>query len=149
MSEEIQERWVIVEAYLALMDVELPKKFRLRRFLNSVPLMNADKSGQNVNVIILELLHLLKARKLREYDDRCDQLDKYIHQHLRGKNRQRSILILRMLQSVQRGGYRKVAVQRKAQAYLTNLEKSAPQVSLNSVEIVPFGVLWEMALEWI
>ncbi|MEO1257713.1 MAG: hypothetical protein AAFZ15_02920 [Bacteroidota bacterium] len=149
LTEAIQQRWMIVESYLALMDFELPKKFRLGRFLNSVPLMESDKSGQNVNVVILGLMHLLKAQKLREYDDRIDQMDKYIHQHLRGKNRNRSIHFLRMLQCVQRGGYHRVAVERKAQSYIANLEKTTPSISANAVELVPFMVLWKMLLDWL
>ena len=147
--EEFKQRWLVVEAYLSLMDFDLPQKFRLRRFLNSVPMLESDKSGQNINIILLELLHLLKARKLRDFDDRVDQLDKYIHQHLRGKNRHRCVNFLRMLQCVQRGGYRKVAVERKARPYLANLEKTVPNISANAVELVPFKVLWEMALGWL
>ncbi len=148
--EEMQERWLIIEAYLVLQDFELKKKFRLGRFLNSLPISTADKTGQHVTVIILELLHLLKAGNLERFTIRAGHLDKYIHEHLRKKKElARIIHFLRLLQCIVRGGFQTKEIEEKAKPYLIELENTTPQISTETIEIIPFKRCWHMALSWL
>ena len=144
-TEEMQERFQIIEAYLALMDFDMPRSFRLRRFMNSVPTISAEKSGLNVTVYILELMHLLKAGNITSFIDRCGQIDKYIREHLIGKNRERSIAFLRLMQCIYKGGFRLPAIERKAEPYLAVLKNTTPKINSETIEIVPFETLWRMA----
>lgn len=144
-TKEMKERFMVVNAYLALLGYDLPKKFFIGRFLNSFNLLNNDKKAMNVTLIILELMHLLKVRKFSRFTDRCEQLDRYIHDHLKGKGRDRCISFLRLMQCIVRGGFRLPAIERKAEPYLTQLKNSRPNISSETIEIVPFETLWDMA----
>ena len=147
----VEERWQIIRAYLELYDIETPGTWRLRKFLNSMPTLSSDKSGQHVNVVILELLHLLKAKKFESYRYRCERVEAYISAHLKGKGLDRYICFLRLLHCVVRGGFQKEAVSEKGAKYLQTLQTTSPRVGadVREVEVVPFEGLWEMALGWL
>ena len=84
-TEQVKERWQIVRAYLELYDVEMPGKWRLSRFINSLPVSSSDKIGNHLSILIVEMLHLLKAKKYEHYRYRCERLEAYIKEHLKGE----------------------------------------------------------------
>ena len=147
-TAEMEERWRIIRAYLELFDFPIPGNFRLGRFLNSLQFTDSDKPGHYISVVIVELLHLLRAGKYGKYQQRSERLDDLIDIHLKGKDMERSINFLRLLQCVVRGGFRRDEVVKKAGKYLHNLDNSHPVIGadVREVEVVPFTVLWEMTL---
>lgn len=150
-TEQVDERWLIIRAYLQLYDVDLPGTWRLSRFLNSLPYSNKDKSGPILSVMIVELLHLLKARNYETYRIRCERLDDYIRAHLNDKKMERIIAFLRMLQCVVRGGFQRSEVQRKARSYLPVLSDTHPSIGadVREIEVVPFERLWGLVLDFL
>ncbi|MEO1260978.1 MAG: hypothetical protein AAFZ15_19415 [Bacteroidota bacterium] len=147
-TTQIGEQWQIIRAYLELYEVDVPGPWRLSRFLNSVQMSSADKAGNFVAIKIAELMHLLKRREFEKYTYRCERLDPYIDQHLKGKKLDRYVHFLRLLQCIVRGGFQKEEVLKKAKKYLHGLKETAPRIGadVREVEIVPFEALWEMAM---
>ena len=146
---QINEQWQIIRAYLQLYEVDAPGPWRLSRFLNSVQMSSTDKAGNFIAIKIVELMHLLRRREYEKYAYRCERLDPYIDQHLKGKKLDRYVHFLRLMQCIVRGGFQKEGVLKKAKKYLHGLKESAPRIGadVREVEIVPFEALWEMALE--
>ena len=146
-TPEMEDIWLLVQAYFELTK-KGARKWRLGKFLNSLQVLNTDKSGHNVSVLVVELMHLLKSKKFEKYAYRCERLDAYIDQHLKGKGLDRYVHFLRLLQCIVRGGFQKVQVLKKAKKYLHGLKETAPRIGadVREVEIVPFEALWEMAL---
>ncbi|MEZ4955225.1 MAG: hypothetical protein R2825_16805 [Saprospiraceae bacterium] len=154
-NELMEENWLIIRAYLELLvksnRIEPIGTWRLNRFLNSVGQSNLEKEGKNISIIIVELLHLLADKKLERYSTRCEKLDDYIKTHLNNVEQSRAKLFLRLLQCIVRGGFKKKEANNKGREYLRTLIKSNSMVStdVREVEIIPFEMLWEMAIGWL
>lgn len=148
-TEEIDQRWKIIRAYLELFDFDIDGKWRLRKFLNSVGILEGDKKGQKVSIIVVELLHHLKAQQFEKYQ-RCSQkLNDYIQANL--KERGRYMNFLRLLQCIERSGFDAREARRKGSKYMAALRGKFPRIGadVESVEVLPFEKLWEMALGWL
>lgn len=147
-TKEMEERWMVMDAYLRLFGQGLNKQWRLRKFLNSLELTGIEKSGQNVSVTIVELMHLLKERKYEAFRKRCEGLDRYIRTHLKVQSMERTVAFMRMIQCVVRGGFQADEVKRKASPYLAQLRHSHPSTGadVREIEAVPFEVLWGLVL---
>jgi hypothetical protein len=150
-TDQVEDQWRIVRAYLELYDVEAPGTWRLSRFLNSLQATNADKAGFQVSVKIVELMHFLKQREFEKYRYRCERLEAYIDHHLKGKELDRYIHFLRLLQCIVRGGFQQEEVIKKGNKYLKALKEESPRIGadVREVEIIPFEMLWEMAIGWL
>ncbi|MEO1257986.1 MAG: hypothetical protein AAFZ15_04285 [Bacteroidota bacterium] len=150
-TEQIQERWRIIRAYLELFD-RGTGTWRLTKFLNSFPYSQSDKSGPILSVHIAELLHLLKQNKFEAYRYRCERMTAYIDRYLNKKKELvRFVHFFRLLQCVVRGGFRRTEAAKKGKIYLNKLHSSTPRIGadVREVEVVPFERLWEMALGWL
>ena len=102
-SAVIDERWKIISAYLSLLNkvgkIHYPKNFRTYRFLNET---KPNPTGK-INLIIIELLHLLMDGKKKQYMNRVENIESYIQSNLRGKDNARPKYFLRMLRTVEKG----------------------------------------------
>ena len=68
---QLAEQWAIYQAYLEFLLPSGPDNgFRLARFLNNVPSFSKDKRGMNINILILQVLFLLRQGKRGEIIDR-------------------------------------------------------------------------------
>ena len=147
-TEQVQERWRIIRAYLELFD-RGTGTWRLAKFLNSFPYSQSDKSGPILSVHIAELLHLLKQGKFEAYRYRCERMTAYIDRYLNKKKELiRFVHFFRLLQCVVRGGFRRKEATKKGKLYLNKLQSSTPRIGadVREVEVVPFERLWEMVL---
>lgn len=146
-STAIEERWKIVGAYLALFEkagqLQFPKEFRTYRFLNNTKPNDTAK----VNMVILELLHLLLDDKRKVYMNRVEGIEQYISQNLKGNARAK--YFLRMLRAVETGDYNALRVEAHAKKHYDLLRRTASTININVLdsEPVPYNVLWEMVLD--
>lgn len=148
-SEEIDERWKITRAYLALFEkigqINFPEEFRTYRFINNTKPNDTAK----VNMIVLELIHLLLDGKRKKYMNRVDNIENYIQTNLKGKENARSKYFLRALKSVELGGYNlnRVAEYAKKQIFL--MKRSFININVNVLdsEPVPYEFLWEIVMD--
>lgn len=152
-SGVIRERWKVMEAYLHFFDkgghFKMPGQFRLGRFLNETIESSKRKPGQNVAIIIVQMLHFLQDGKHRQYMKRADNLKKYIQDHLKGDLYKRSRLFLMMLQQVEFGDYKRDRVEELTEKYLVQLRSTEISIGVDLLdnEVVRYEVLWEEVIK--
>lgn len=154
------EHWRIREAYLhflirmgkiVLSDEEKNslKPFVLTKFMNSVPFFSKDKSGQNITILILQILFLILDRKYGQVIDRVDALTQYTYRYIRKDDSYRSNCFIKMLLLSVKADFHPI----RTQSFTSDLRKklvSAPFVTNElsaQVEIIPYDFLWDLVLE--
>ena len=154
----IHESWHLFDSYLyflALMKkISLPKqssvsKFRIRKFLNEVPEFSTDKSGNNIPILIIQILIQIQQKKYDQLTDKIEAIEKYTSRYLRKDNNYRSNCFIKMLLQIPKQHFHRVAVQRHTKTLLSKL-KAMPLEKANQsfeIEIIPYNDLWKMALE--
>ncbi|MCB9048181.1 MAG: hypothetical protein H6556_02025 [Lewinellaceae bacterium] len=153
----IQEVWYINEAYLyyfmsmGIIEVgeeDSIRKFRASRFLNEVPTYAKDKRGNNIAILILQVLFLLQQQQYGKIIDRVESLRTYTHRYLRRDETFRSNCFIKMLTQLPAANFHKVAVIRRARKYWEKLQ-SVGIIHNQSLELeaVPYEKLWQFVLE--
>ena len=103
-----EEQWKLREAYLHFLikseiiqldeqQKKAVKPFSLSKFLNSVPFHTKDKSGQNITIIIIQVLFLLLDNKYGKIIDKIDSLTQYTYRYLHRDETFRSNCFIKML----------------------------------------------------
>lgn len=157
-SPDIKEIWKIHEAYIFFFEItgkidstaiKEIKKFRVSKFLNEVPLYSKDKRGQNINILILQVLFLLNQRKYDQIIDRMESLKMYTHRYLRKDDSFRSNCFIKMLIQLPKASFHKAAVLRKTEKLRHRLDEKPIELANQSaeLEIVPYEYLWQLVLE--
>ncbi len=153
----IQEVWHINEAYMyyfiSIGVIQADKedaihKFRASKFLNEVPTYARDKRGNNISILILQVLFLLQKQDYNKIIDRVESLRTYTHRYLRRDETFRSNCFIKMLTQLPAANFHKVAVVRKAKKYLEKLQ-SVGIINNQSaeLEIIPYELLWQFVLK--
>lgn len=154
------EQWIVREAFLHFLirggKVELTseekkslKPFVLSRFLNSVPLHSKDKSGQNVSIIVVQILYLLLDKKYDKIIDKIDSLTQYTYRYLKNDDTFRSNCFIKMLLKMVAADFHAL----RTKTYTADLYKKLKSTQLITdetnphVEIIPYDYLWEVILE--
>lgn len=155
-----QEQWAIREAFLHFMiragkidisdeEREALKPFIFSKFINSVPFHSKDKSGQNITILVLQILFLLSDRKYDKIIDRIDALTQYSYRYLRNDETFRSNCFIKMLILMSNASFNPI----RTRTYTMELSKKLKKSHLNTdekstqVEIIPYDYLWEVILE--
>ena len=112
-----------------------------------LPEYSRDKSGQNVAILVLQLLHYLRQQNLDEALVRLERLRKYQQRHLRDGGSQRSCLFLRLLRALADTGFDPAKARKRGQAMLETLTNTPPPGdAFGEIEIIPYEHLWELVL---
>jgi hypothetical protein len=160
LPQHFMECWRIIEAYLNYLSVtgkitnENLKYFRLQKFINEVPVFASDKRVLNIPILVIQILFLLHEAKTSQSKqdiaiDRINAIEQYCSRYLRRSNNFRSNCFIKMLLQIPAGHFNKIAVKRKAEEYIKKLYSEEMSFATQSfeIEIVPYEVLWELALE--
>ncbi|TXF87121.1 hypothetical protein FUA23_18690 [Neolewinella aurantiaca] len=159
LSNENKQIWEVIDATIYLLiicgRIELPatdnrfRNFRVIRFLNSVPTYSKEKWGMNVQILAIHTMLLILQKKYDQVIDRVEALEKYCSRHLRNNERLRGNCFIKMLTSVVKGNFHKVAAERNASKYVKRLQgtQSSNLDQAANIEIIPYEILWEMLLE--
>jgi len=156
-KEPTREQWLINEAYVQLYIeadiIDAPKSrrrpFRINKFLNEVPIFSQDKRGNNIHILILQILFLLKRKRYGLIIDRMEALNQYCHRHLRKDDTFRSNCFIKALLQLPIGSFHRTAVERKTRSIIQKL-KSVPLECAHQggeSEIIPYEVLWQFVLD--
>ncbi|MBK8052431.1 MAG: hypothetical protein IPK35_03920 [Saprospiraceae bacterium] len=154
------EQWKIREAFLhfliradiiQLTDAEIKslKPFVIGKFLNSVPLHSKDKSGQNITIIIIQILFLLTDKKYDKIIDRIDALKQYSYRYLKNDDTFRSNCFIKMLLKMISADFHPL----RTRTYTADLQKKLEKSSLvtdeksSQVEVIPYDYLWEVVMD--
>ena len=147
--ETLSEQWAVVGAYMYFLR-SVGKlqtgsdRFSIGKYLNETVSTTHDKTGNKINTIIGELLVCLIKDRDR-FIDRVEGASHFAYKYLKGDDTRRAKWFIRILCLMPRANFHPIALARLAQRQLENLEAHPIHLSDNiSVEIIPFGALWEM-----
>lgn len=149
-NQVITEKWHLIKGYLALYHksqrIHYDANFKLSKFLNIEEKQKNDE--QKANLIILELLHLLADGKRSLFYKKLERVEGYIATRFRAHTFKRTRHFLRLLKCVVKGNYHIPLVQAHGKKQLKNLKntKDDLEVHIIDLEIVPYELLWEVAL---
>jgi hypothetical protein len=155
LPENAKELWRIYEPYVyylaTLGKIKSPirNKFKLAKFINEVPIFSKDKSGMNIAILVIKILIQLQEHKYSRVLDEVEATEQYCYRHLRGEDTQRSYNFLKMLLQIPMGQFDKNVIIAKAERYLEKMKDIPLQLAnqTHEIEIIPYEVLWEYALE--
>jgi len=155
LSEYSREKWTIYEAYLQyLSGLDMvpgmePKKMRIQKFLNEVPIYSRDKSGTNIPILIIQILLLLLYQRYNEVIDRMEALEKYAQRYLRQPATLRSYYFIKMLLKIPVADFHRAGAIRKAAPFRKKLDATPLNVTRQAyvTEIMPYEQLWDFAMD--
>lgn len=126
-----------------------PRKFRLYKFLNEIPIYSKDKRGINISILIVHVLLLLQKRNFSKIIDRVDALNQYCHRYLRKDDTFRANCFIKMLLQMPKANFNRIRTERYAAKYREKLALVPLNVASQGVEveIVPYEDLWEIVLD--
>ena len=143
------ERWELYRGYVDFVAAsraatpQSPAKWALM-----LPEYSRDKSGQNVAILVLQLLHQLRQHNLDEAAVRLERLRKYQQRHLHDEHSQRSRLFLRLLRGLADTSLDAAKARKRGQAVFDTLVSTPPPGdAFAEVEIIPYEHLWELVLQ--
>ncbi|MEL6637105.1 MAG: hypothetical protein AAFW73_23850 [Bacteroidota bacterium] len=143
-------QFAILEAYLCFLaytgNFQFDGIFRLGKFLNDTFKAQTEKQGDNLTVVIAELLVLL-ARDRGKFIDRIEAVQHYSYRHLRGEDTRRAYWFIKILCLLPKVNFHPDALKRRAKTYLEKLEHHPVASGENfAIEIIPFDRLLRMIL---
>ena len=113
-----------------------------------LPEYSRDKRGQNVAILVLQLLYHLRQQNFDEALVRLERLRKYQQRHLHDASAQRSRLFLRLLRGLADTGFDPAKARKKGLATLEALTNTPlPGDAFGEIEIIPYEHLWELVLQ--
>ncbi|MEM9918116.1 MAG: hypothetical protein AAF990_08470, partial [Bacteroidota bacterium] len=148
---EIKLQFAIVEAYMCFLAhqgyLKIEGRFRIGKYLNETFAAQAEKQGNNIAVIIAELLVYL-SRDKGKFIDRVEAINNYGYRHLRRQNTRRAKWFIKILCTLPRANFNPVALQRLAKKPIEMLENHPIRMGENfAIEIIPFNDLLQMVLK--
>ena len=156
LPDNVKEIWSIYEAYLHYLNeagyIQSAKneknKFRLGRFLNTIPIFSKDKRGMNIAILVVQILFFVQQKKYFVAIDKIEAIEKYCARYLHKAETIRSYYFIKMLLCIPQANFHRVAVERKSKRYFEKLV-SIPLEEANQtykIEILPYEDLWNMIL---
>ncbi|MEO1516787.1 MAG: hypothetical protein AAFV95_17330 [Bacteroidota bacterium] len=153
----VREQWLIYEAYVYFLvtigKIQIPddrkRRFKLGKFLNSIPTYSKDKRGLNIPILIIQILLMIVKKDYERSIDRIDAIEKYCSRYLTDKSNLRSNCFIKMLLQIPISGFHKAGVERRTNKYFQRLLGTPLNISQqpHEVEIIPYEDLWEFVME--
>ncbi|MEO1627388.1 MAG: hypothetical protein AAFV25_19710 [Bacteroidota bacterium] len=152
MSRALDEQWRIVKAYIAFLirsghiRKETSGTPHFRKIIGEMPIFSQDKQGNNINIIILQLL-LNLGHNNDVLIDRAEAIRKYMQRHMKSRQLIRARTFIEMLLMIPRYRFHYQAVLRHSALKRKKLESRPLQMTQNQdIEIIPYTELWKMTL---
>ena len=157
LTPSIREKWLIYEAYVHFLKrigkiastEENLKKYRLGKFLNSVPIFSKDKRGLNIPILIIQILFMIINKDYDQTIDRFEAIEKYCSRYILKNESFRSNVFIKMLLQIPNSDFHKAGVEKKTKNYFNQLKSKPLEVAsqVYELEIIPYEDLWEFVLE--
>ena len=150
--DEIRQQFAIIEGYMGFLAhygyVQLKKTFRIGKYLNENILTHNQKQGDNISILIAELLIYL-ARDRGKFIDSVEAVKNYSYRHLRDKDTLRAKRFIRILCTLPNANFHLVALRRKTQKHFTYLKKQPIFIGHNAgiIELIPFDKLLNIIVD--
>ncbi|MFK8009082.1 MAG: hypothetical protein AB8H03_22165 [Saprospiraceae bacterium] len=155
----IKDRWILHEAYIYFLveigvtgdEVKSDKKFKVRKFLNSVsPAYSQDKRGLNIPILIIQVFFLWNRAKFDDAYQRIEALSKYNSRHLKKEDdTYRTALFIKMLEVSAKYGFQPEDTKKHTADYFKLLNEAEIVFANQSAEIeyIPYHILWKYGIE--
>ncbi len=154
LYENITEYWNIIRGYLYFLvkrekiDPYEKERFYLGKFLNEMPVFSKDKSGNNVNILIIQILVYMQRKQFGKIIDRIDSLKEYARVYMRNPETKRAKAFIDIIIKMEQAYFVKTAVLLKTEKQREKLNQTPIKLRQNlSIEVIPYGVLVEEILE--
>ena len=150
--EEIRQQFAIIEAYVCFLShmgyLKLNHIFRLGKYLNDTISSQSNKQGENIAILIAELLIYL-SRNRGKYIDRIEAIQSYSYRHLKREETERAKRFIKILCNLPRSNFHPIALNRNMERHIKYLKNHPIRVGENVtiIEFIPFDKLLEMILE--
>ncbi len=112
-------------------------------FLNETVHYSQDKKGMNINILILQVLLLLKRGNRSGIIERAEALRMYAYRYLsKDPTTRRSEIFLRLLFLTVRHSFDWGVIEKQTAKTLAELKQTPRHLSTIDIEVVPYEVLW-------
>jgi len=149
----IVEHWEIIRGYLFFLigqgkiETYEAERFNLGKFLNEVPVYSKDKSGNNINIIIIQILTRIQRNQFGHIIDWVDSLKAYARMYTRNPESKRANIFINMILKMADAHFHKLGTERKTKKLFEKLKATPLRLGQNlAIEIIPFEVLWQEVL---
>jgi hypothetical protein len=148
--------WRLYKGYLHLLgelnqlptaDVEhICGPFKQAKFFNEFEIIDKDKPGMNIPLLLLPILFCLAKGEYQEYGRSVPALDIYRKRYLNNDMNKRSTAFMNMLLALDRKMYETERSEKKIQKELEVLRSASSETTRQSsfVEIIPYEDLWNL-----
>ncbi|MEL6637378.1 MAG: hypothetical protein AAFW73_05720 [Bacteroidota bacterium] len=150
---QFAEYWKIIWGYLFFLikmgriEEYSEERFQLGKFLNEVPIYTRDKAGNNINILIIQILIRMQREQYGQIIDRIDALETYARTYTRNPETVRANIFIKMIIKMSAASFHRSGTERKTQKLLEKLQNTSLKIGQNlSIEIIPYEVLWEEIL---
>lgn len=152
-AQNIKEYWSIIRAYLYFLvrrgkiGAYEKERFYLGKFMNEVPIYSKDKSGNNINILIAQILINMQRERYFPIIDKIDSLRSYTNIHIKNPETKRANIFINMILKMEAASFIRIATERKTKNLLERLKALSLKMGQNlAIEIIPYEVLWEEIL---
>lgn len=152
--EALTEYWIIFRGYLYFLiqigriEPYVEERFNVGKFLNEVPIYSKDKRGNNINILLLQILIRMQREQFGKIIDQVESLSAYARKYTRNPETIRANIFINMIVRMEAASFHRVAVERKTKRLLEKLNKTPIYFGQNlAVEIMPYEVLWAEMLK--
>jgi hypothetical protein len=160
LGSALRDNWQLYGGYLHLLAAlgQLDPKevesavgpFRYAKFINEFEVLDKDKEGMNIPLVLLPILFSLAkgVTEEEEFGRSVEAFEIYRKRYLDNEMNRRSASFMNMLMALPKKAFDEAAAERKIKKEMAVLESIPPQVAGQNfaVEIVPYEDLWEMVM---
>jgi hypothetical protein len=153
------EMWIIFKAYLYLsislgkikkVDESALGTFRLKKFLNEIPVSSGDKKGMGIAVLVAQIALMITEKMYDELIDKVEAIEKYLVRHVSKSNvaGYRANQFVKVLLEIPKAGFNRIILERRTRSLIEDIA-SVPYNIVEAgykVEIIPYETLWRELL---
>lgn len=146
----VVEYWQIIKGYLyflghvGLIELYTKERFYLGKFLNEVPTYSKDKAGNNINILIIQILVQMRRGQFIKIIDRVNALREYARLYTRNEETKRANIFMKMILKMEQSQFNYIRTQQQTVSLLEKLQLSPIRTGQNiAAEMIPYEVLWK------
>lgn len=119
-------------------------QINIGKFLNETLHYAHDKKGMNINILILQVLILLKKGKKGEIIERAEALQMYAYRYLnKDETVKRSQIFFRLLFLMVKSAFDPKEIEKRTAKTFLELQQTPRHLSTIDIEVLPYELLWE------
>ncbi len=150
----LAEYWNIIRGYIYFL-IQVGKieqydeeRFSLGKFLNEMTLYSHDKTGNNINILIIQIIIQLQRNQYGLIIDWIESLGAYARSYTRKPETARANIFINMIVKMESASFHRAGTERKTKKLLEKLQATPLKLRKSlAIEIVPYEVLWNAILE--